>query len=166
MNNGYLTSASQLLGRLGRADRKIVGRILRGGMATPVGEDDLRAMGLLSHPACEVVQHLVDALPPALATPASAPDPTIDTARLRARISVVDGWQHIAECRGINPSIAVPVDDQVTPEMAKACESCPVRHECLAWGVERAEQPGVLGGYPRSDRLKIRAMLLRGRSQR
>ena len=130
------------------------------------GDDELRAMALLSHPAAGVVQHVITAPTPGLGMPQSAAEPALDAARLRARIQVLEDWQHLAQCRNIDPALAVPVTDEVTPEMARACAQCPVRIECLAFGVERPEQPGILGGYPQSDRRKIRAMLIRGRSQR
>jgi len=166
MNTGYLTSATSLLGRLRPSDRRLVSRLLRRGMTLPPSPTELRAMSLLAHPASGVVQVVLEGDPPLVGLPPSDPDPTLDVARLRARVQDIDGWQHLGACRGIDPILAVPEVDDVGPEMAAACGGCPVRIDCLAWAVERIEQRGVLGGYPLSDRHKMRSMLLRGWSQR
>lgn len=166
MKTGYLTSATSLLGRLQPSDRRLVSRLLRRGMTLPLSPSELRAMSVLCHPASEVVQQVLQGDPPVTGLPPSDPDPALDVARLRARVRNVDGWQHLSACRGIDPALAVPEVDDVGPEMAGVCSRCPVRIECLAWGVERIEQRGVLGGYPLSDRRKMRSMLVRGWSQR
>jgi WhiB family redox-sensing transcriptional regulator len=123
-------------------------------------------MSLLTHPASGVVQEVLDGDPPLAGLPPSDPDPALDVARLRARVQDIDGWQHLGACRGIDPVLAVPDVDDVGPKRTAACSRCPVRIDCLAWGVERIEQRGVHGGYPLSDRLNMRSMLLCGWSQR
>jgi hypothetical protein len=122
-------------------------------------------MSLIGHPACGVVQHTLQDVP-VLGDPPTRPDPALDVARLRSRLVNIDGWQHLAACRGLDPLVAIPETDEVLPARAAACARCTVRIDCLEWGVERIQQSGVLGGYPQSDRRKIRAMLVRGWSQR
>jgi hypothetical protein len=135
-------------------------------MSAPPSPSELRAMSLLAHPASGVVQEVLEGDPPVAGLLPSDPDPALDVARLKSRVTEVEGWQHLAACKGIDPTLAVPDDDEIAPRIALACAACPVRIDCLAWGVERIEQQGVLGGYPLSDRQKMRSMLLRGWSQR
>ena len=78
----------------------------------------------------------------------------------------VKGWQRLAACKGIDQTLAVPEDDEIALRIAMARAAYPVRIDCLAWGVERIKQQGILGGYPRSDRVMIRPLLARGWSQR
>jgi hypothetical protein len=166
MNNGYVTSSSQLLARLQPQDRGLVARLLRRGLSAPPSPAELRAMSVLSHPASGVVQHVIEGDHPVFGHSPSKPEPGLDVARLRSRVTEVEGWQHLAACKGIDPTLAVPEDDEIAPRIAMACAACSVRIDCLAWGVERIEQQGILGGYPRSDRVMIRALLSRGWSQR
>lgn len=60
-------------------------------------------------------------------------------------------WAHRAACRGLPTSQFFPADDDrgAIAQTADVCGVCPVRVECLAWGLHH-EKFGIWGGLPAS----------------
>ncbi len=66
-------------------------------------------------------------------------------------------WQARAACRGVDPDLFFPerTTSNQDVERAKAvCGSCPVRDECLEYGLH--DEFGVWGGRAGGDRKKLR----------
>ena len=64
-------------------------------------------------------------------------------------------WRHQAACRGIDPAVFFP-DDEEPGDAAKAvCVRCPVRQPCLDWALSTREKEGVWGGCDERDRRRI-----------
>jgi WhiB family transcriptional regulator, redox-sensing transcriptional regulator len=68
-------------------------------------------------------------------------------------------WKKQAACRGMNPDYFFPVNGEMTPEARVACRGCPVREECLEFGL--SEPVGIWGGRT----LRQRERLLRARKR-
>ena len=65
-------------------------------------------------------------------------------------------WHAGAECRK-HPEITwFPVLGQPAAPAKRICAVCPVRLECLAWSVERAELDGIWGGLSTLERRRLR----------
>lgn len=69
---------------------------------------------------------------------------------MRARIGVA--WFEDAACRGMDPEMWFPPRGTTSVEALRVCEGCPVRYECLVWGLD--ERLGIWGG--RHDRWRRR----------
>jgi WhiB family redox-sensing transcriptional regulator len=67
-------------------------------------------------------------------------------------------WEVEANCRGMDPAIFFPVNDDDAFEAIAVCSACSVRGECLAWALETRERFGVWGGTTEKQR---RSMLRR-----
>lgn len=65
-----------------------------------------------------------------------------------------DGWKADARCRGVDPAVLYPDDEDVAAiARAKAlCAECPVRDRCLEIALARREKDGVWGGYTARER--------------
>ena len=67
-------------------------------------------------------------------------------------------WEAEAACRGMDPSIFFPVNEEDALDAIAVCGACPVRDECLSWALETRERFGVWGGMTEKQR---RSMLRR-----
>jgi WhiB family transcriptional regulator, redox-sensing transcriptional regulator len=67
-------------------------------------------------------------------------------------------WTDHAACRGVDPEVFFPVSRNAADasEAIAVCRGCPVRHECLATALTRAES-GVWGGTTEAQRRRLRA---------
>lgn len=69
-------------------------------------------------------------------------------------------WENAAACRGMNPNLFHPErgehrsDREETLEAINTCLSCPVRLECLDWGMRW--KLGIYGAWPAQYRLIVR----------
>ena len=64
-------------------------------------------------------------------------------------------WHARAACRGMGPEIFYPaLGESVNPAMA-ICVLCPVRPECLRYGLANSLQLGIWGGTSGRTRRKI-----------
>ena len=64
-------------------------------------------------------------------------------------------WHARAACRGLGPEIFYPgLGESVNPAMA-ICALCPVRPECLRYGLVHSVQLGIWGGTSGRTRRKI-----------
>ncbi|MFZ0493984.1 MAG: WhiB family transcriptional regulator [Acidimicrobiia bacterium] len=67
-------------------------------------------------------------------------------------------WEAEAACRGMDPSIFFPLNEDDALEAVAVCRACPVRDECLSWALDTRERFGVWGGTTEKQR---RSMLRR-----
>ena len=81
-------------------------------------------------------------------------------------MTVVDTerWQERAACRGMEPSLFFPEDNPrghlMAPEARAICAKCPVRSDCLEYGLR--EKDGVWGGLSYQQRRRIISLRIRG----
>ena len=65
-------------------------------------------------------------------------------------------WRNQARCRGVNPEIFHPVNEDEAADAAKAiCELCPVREPCLEYAISAREKDGVWGGVTARERRRM-----------
>jgi WhiB family redox-sensing transcriptional regulator len=66
-------------------------------------------------------------------------------------------WRDQARCRGIDPQVFHPAeDDEVGAAAAKEiCEVCPVREPCLEFAISTREKDGVWGGLTARERRRL-----------
>lgn len=65
-------------------------------------------------------------------------------------------WRQHAACRGIDPDIFYPAEDEDEGEAAKeVCEVCPVRQSCLEHALAFRETAGVWGGASERERRRM-----------
>ena len=66
-------------------------------------------------------------------------------------------WRAKGNCRGIDPGIFYPPDDDDDmADAAKAiCDGCAVRHACLEFALNQREKHGVWGGLTERERRRI-----------
>ena len=68
-------------------------------------------------------------------------------------------WHARASCRGMGTALFFPDRGEATARPAVAiCVVCPVRAECLAFGLIHAKTSGVWGGATVMERRKIATM--------
>lgn len=74
-------------------------------------------------------------------------------------VASTSSWRELAECRGIDPGIFHPVDedeDELAAEPAKQiCFQCPVREACLEHAIAVREKHGVWGGLTARERRRL-----------
>ena len=64
-------------------------------------------------------------------------------------------WRHNAACRGIDPDVFYPADDDPAEDAKAICSLCPVRMPCLEWALATREKEGVWGGATERERRRI-----------
>ncbi|HEV2809421.1 MAG TPA: WhiB family transcriptional regulator [Acidimicrobiales bacterium] len=65
-------------------------------------------------------------------------------------------WRQHAACRGIDPDIFYPLDQDDDGEAAKqVCAVCPVREACLEHALTSRETEGVWGGASERERRRM-----------
>ncbi|CAN5663886.1 WhiB family transcriptional regulator [soil metagenome] len=65
-------------------------------------------------------------------------------------------WRQHAACRGIDPDIFYPLDEDDDGEGAKqVCLACPVRQACLEHALTSRETEGVWGGASERERRRM-----------
>lgn len=76
--------------------------------------------------------------------------------RLRLPVPQRDeGWRKRAACRGLDPAIFYPVDDEDAAEAKAVCGRCPVREPCLEHALVARELLGVWGGLTERERRRL-----------
>ncbi len=61
----------------------------------------------------------------------------------------------LGECRGLDPAIFYPDDDDEADLAKEICQSCGVRDACLEHALARREKVGVWGGRTERERRRI-----------
>jgi WhiB family redox-sensing transcriptional regulator len=65
-------------------------------------------------------------------------------------------WRQHAACRGIDPDVFYPLDEDDDAEGAKeVCTVCPVRQACLEHALSHRERDGVWGGATERERRRM-----------
>jgi WhiB family redox-sensing transcriptional regulator len=65
-------------------------------------------------------------------------------------------WREVGRCKGADPDVFYPEDDEDEGTAAKAiCAICPVREVCLEHAVVNREKIGVWGGYTARERRRL-----------
>ena len=65
-------------------------------------------------------------------------------------------WREVGRCKGADPDVFYPEDDEDEGAPAKAiCAICPVREVCLEHAITNREKIGVWGGYTARERRRL-----------
>jgi WhiB family redox-sensing transcriptional regulator len=65
-------------------------------------------------------------------------------------------WRDRGRCKGAEPDVFYPEDDEDPGAEAKAiCQVCPVREACLEYAITTREKIGVWGGYTARERRRL-----------
>jgi WhiB family transcriptional regulator, redox-sensing transcriptional regulator len=65
-------------------------------------------------------------------------------------------WREAGRCKGADPEVFYPEDDEDEGISAKAiCDKCPVREICLEHAITNREKIGVWGGYTARERRRL-----------
>jgi WhiB family redox-sensing transcriptional regulator len=65
------------------------------------------------------------------------------------------GWRTQARCRGVDPEVFHPGEDEDASEAKAICASCPVREACLEYAISTREKFGVWGGLDARERRRL-----------
>jgi WhiB family redox-sensing transcriptional regulator len=81
---------------------------------------------------------------------------TPDGARPMGHVMRTDRWRDQGRCKGADPEVFHPEDDEDPGDAAKAiCAPCPVREVCLEHALAVREKIGVWGGYTAKERRRL-----------
>lgn len=64
-------------------------------------------------------------------------------------------WRSLGACRGLDPTIFYPDDDDDAQDAKEVCASCDVRVACLEHALSQREKVGVWGGATERERRRI-----------
>jgi len=64
-------------------------------------------------------------------------------------------WRMLGACRGLEPSIFYPDDDDEAEIAKQVCEHCGVKAACLEHALSAREKVGVWGGATERERRRI-----------
>ena len=64
-------------------------------------------------------------------------------------------WRDHAMCRGADPEIFHPHNDESAERAKELCARCPVREACLEYALVAREKDGVWGGLTARERRRI-----------
>lgn len=64
-------------------------------------------------------------------------------------------WRQHAACKGIDPDIFYPHEDEEAEAAKEVCGVCPVRQACLEHALVARERDGVWGGATERERRRI-----------
>ena len=66
-------------------------------------------------------------------------------------------WRRDAACLGHDPELFYPDDgdDETRDQALRICAGCPVRKECLAWGLQVGDHFAILGGLTKRQRSRF-----------
>jgi len=64
-------------------------------------------------------------------------------------------WRQLGACRGLEPSVFYPDDDDEAIEAKAVCADCGVRVACLEYSLQVREKAGVWGGATERERRRM-----------
>ena len=65
-------------------------------------------------------------------------------------------WRERGRCKGADPAVFYPEDDEDEGIEAKSiCATCVVREACLEYAITAREKIGVWGGYTARERRRL-----------
>ena len=74
----------------------------------------------------------------------------------------ITSWREVGRCKGVDPEIFYPDDDEDPGHEAKLiCSMCVVRETCLEQAIVNREKIGVWGGYTARERRRLVRQLRR-----
>jgi WhiB family redox-sensing transcriptional regulator len=65
------------------------------------------------------------------------------------------GWRTQARCRGVDPEVFHPGEDEDASAAKAICALCPVREACLEYAISAREKFGVWGGLDERERRRL-----------
>ncbi len=74
----------------------------------------------------------------------------------RGTVSVKDiKWRELGACRGLDPTIFYPDEEDSADDAKAVCADCGVRVACLEFALLHREKQGVWGGATERERRRI-----------
>jgi WhiB family redox-sensing transcriptional regulator len=70
-------------------------------------------------------------------------------------LTVSGSWRQQARCRGVDPEIFHPGEDDDPTAAQEICALCPVREACLEHALAVREKHGVWGGLTERERRRV-----------
>ena len=68
----------------------------------------------------------------------------------------ITSWREVGRCKGADPEVFYPEDDEDPGVEAKAiCAMCRVKETCLEQAIVAREKIGVWGGYTARERRRL-----------
>ena len=67
----------------------------------------------------------------------------------------IGAWRDQARCRGVDPDIFHPSDEDDGAAAKAICAQCPVREPCLEYALAAREKDGVWGGLTARERRRV-----------
>ena len=64
-------------------------------------------------------------------------------------------WRELGACRGLDPTIFYPDEDDDAADAKSVCAECRVRVTCLEFALNHREKQGVWGGATERERRRI-----------
>ncbi|MEO5900243.1 MAG: WhiB family transcriptional regulator [Ilumatobacteraceae bacterium] len=64
-------------------------------------------------------------------------------------------WRELGACKGLEPSIFYPDDDDEALDAKAVCAGCSVRIACLEFALQVREKQGVWGGATERERRRM-----------
>jgi WhiB family transcriptional regulator, redox-sensing transcriptional regulator len=64
-------------------------------------------------------------------------------------------WRQHAACRGVDPEVFYPVNEDEADVAKAICNVCSVRQTCLEYALTNREREGVWGGATERERRRI-----------
>lgn len=68
---------------------------------------------------------------------------------------MIQNWRDKGACRGIDPQIFYPAEDDNAEEAKEICGLCVVRQTCLEHALTSREKEGVWGGATERERRRM-----------
>jgi WhiB family redox-sensing transcriptional regulator len=68
---------------------------------------------------------------------------------------MIQNWRDKGACRGIDPEIFYPDEDDSAEEAKAVCDVCAVRQACLEHALTVREKDGVWGGATERERRRM-----------
>ncbi len=64
-------------------------------------------------------------------------------------------WRELGACRGLDPTIFYPDEDEDASDAKSVCSECRVRVTCLEFALNHREKQGIWGGATERERRRI-----------
>lgn len=68
---------------------------------------------------------------------------------------MIQSWRDKGACRGIDPSVFYPGEDEDASEAKSICAQCGVLESCLEHALTAREKEGVWGGLTERERRRV-----------
>ncbi|MBW8827233.1 MAG: WhiB family transcriptional regulator [Acidobacteria bacterium] len=68
---------------------------------------------------------------------------------------MIQNWRDKGACRGIDPQVFYPAEDDSAEEAKEICGLCVVRQACLEHALTSREKEGVWGGATERERRRM-----------